>query len=239
MMPLPKVYDWSRVRAALKLLSDAFPAEFPTWVLIGGGACWFYRESLQKANDPDFRVPRLTPDDEIHWLSKDIDFMGLTEAEATDLLQAMFKPESHTISFRGLEVDFLEEGFRLTLDLAQANRREVHATDFDFAVLDPAILYAEKCSLIANKARPQDQLHHALLAEFLKYEFCSDAEKPAGLNVGDWIAGARTVKTADLDFFAGDERLQRRLIPAIRALTAPEHRALKHWAKHHLPGYTE
>ncbi len=44
-MVLPKIYDWARVRSALKLLAEEFPDEFKTWILIGGGACWFYRES--------------------------------------------------------------------------------------------------------------------------------------------------------------------------------------------------
>ena len=238
-MALPKIYDWKRVRVALKLLAEEFPDEFPTWVLIGGGACWFYRESLQQAGDPDFRVPSVRSEDEIHWLSKDVDFMGLTEAEAAALLKSPFKPETHTISYRGLEVDFLEEGFKLTLDAVAANSRDVRANDFVFAVVNPAILYAEKCALIANKSRPQDHLHRALLAEFLKFEFCTDVETPATLEARDWLASARTVKTADLEFFENDERLRRRLTASINRLTAPEHRSLKHWAKHHLPGYTE
>jgi hypothetical protein len=238
-MSLPKIYDWEKIRAALKLLGEEFPAEFPTWVLIGGGACWFYRVTLEAANDPDFRMPPVRAEDEIHWLSKDVDFMGLTEAEAAALLQSSFKPESHTISYRGLEVDFLEEGFRLTRDLAVANSREVRASGFDFLVINPAILYAEKCALIANKARPQDWLHHALLVEFLKFEFCVDLEAPATLDVRDWLNDTRTVKTADHDFFTRDPKLVARLQRNIRSLTSHEHRAFKHWAKHHLPGYTE
>ena len=238
-MSLPKIYDWEKVRAALKLLGEEFPAEFPTWVLIGGGACWFYRATLQAAGDPDFRVPPIRPQDEIHWLSKDVDFMGLTEAEAAALLQSPFKPETHTISYRGLEVDFLEEGFRLTVDVAAANSRDVRTPAFQFAVINPAILYAEKCALIANKARPQDFLHQALLAEFLKFEFCTDLEKPASLEVRDWLDSARIVKTADQEFFTRDPKLVKRLQSSIRSLTDQEHRALKHWAKHHLPGYTE
>ncbi|HEU5123617.1 MAG TPA: hypothetical protein VFW05_06090 [Verrucomicrobiae bacterium] len=238
-MALPKVYDWRRVRAALELLAESFPAEFSNWVLIGGGACWFYRESLDKANDPDFRVPPVSAEDEIHWLSKDVDFMGLMEAEATELLQAPFNAESHTISFKGLEVDFLEEGFRLAPELAQAARREVRTSDFIFYVVDPAVLYSEKCALITKKDRPQDRLHQMLLREYLKYEFRADVENLHALEPSNWIASVRTVKTADLTFFEQDERLQHRLIPAMAALTAPEFRAIKHWAKHHLPGYSE
>ena len=36
-----------------------------------------------------------------------------------------------------------------------------------------------------------------------------------------------------------DKALVARLQRTIRALIQPEHRALKHWAKHHLPGYKE
>jgi hypothetical protein len=97
-MSLPKIYDWERVRAALKLLAARFPDDFPEWVLIGGGACWFYRESLKLARDPDFPAPTCSPAEEQVWLSKDVDFMGLTVAEAEDLFQSPFKPETHTIS---------------------------------------------------------------------------------------------------------------------------------------------
>lgn len=237
-MALPKIYNWERVRAALKLLADAFPDEFPNWVLIGGGACWFFREQLRNANDPDFRVPAYSADEETAWLSKDVDFMGLTEAEGAALLGAPFKPETHTISFRGLEVDFLEEGFRLTLDLALRNTREVRTSDFVFYVIDPALLYAEKSALLASKSRPQDHLHKALLAEFLKHELCADVERPVNLDARDWVARARTIKTADLEFFACDEKFARRLALGISKLAAL-HKQVKSWARHHLPGYTE
>ena len=59
------------------------------------------------------------------------------------------------------------------------------------------------------------------------------------LDADEWIERARTVKTAEMEFFQHDTRLADRLGAAIRQLQAREHRALKHWAKHHLPGYTE
>lgn len=238
-MPLPKVYDWERVRGALKLLAGKFPEEFPGWVLIGGGACWFYREALKTARDPDFPGPTYTVAEEQVWLSKDVDFMGLTVAEAADLFQAPFKEETHTISFAGLEVDFLEEGLRLTLRDARTHMREVHAGDFVFFVVAPEILYAEKCALLAHKERPQDRLHHALLVQFLKYEFCADLEKTDSLDADDWVARAREVKTANLQFFTNDDRFSSRMARAIAALNPTLHQRIKHWAKHHLPGYTE
>ena len=238
-MSLPKIYDWEKVRAALKLLAARFPDFFPNWVLIGGGACWFYRESLRQARDQDFPVPPSTPADELTWLSKDVDFMGLTVEEAEGLFEAPFKPETHTISFEGLEVDFLEEGLRLTMDVAEANAREVRTGDLVFSVLAPETLFAEKSALLANKARPQDHLHHTVLVLFLKHELCTDLENPATLDADEWVLRARSIKTTDSQFFTSDARFNERLVRAVVALNPTTHKRIKHWAKHHLPGDTE
>ena len=130
--------------------------------------------------------------------------MGLTVAEAEDLFQSPFKPETHTISFEGLEVDFLEEGLRFTMRDALTTAREVRTEDFAFLVMAPEVLFAEKLALLASKERPQDRLHHTLLVQFLKYEFCADLEKPDALDDNDWLLRAREVKTADLQFFSND-----------------------------------
>ncbi len=238
-VPLPEIYDWERVRGALRLLAARFPDDFPDWVLIGGGACWFYRESLRLARDRDFSVPACTAAEEQIWLSKDVDFMGLTMAEAEDLFQSPFQPDTHTISFEGLEVDFLEEGLRLTMRDAMTSAREVRTGDFVFLVLAPEVLFAEKCALIENKDRPQDRLHHALLVQFLKYEFCADLERPEALDDNDWVLRAREVKTADGRFFSHDTRFNERLLRALAALNPATHKRVKHWAKHHLPACTE
>lgn len=227
-MSLPNIYDWERVRAALKLLAARFPDFFPDWVLIGGGACWFYRESLKQARDLDFTVPEATPAEEQTWLSKDVDFMGLTVEEAEGLFQAPFKPETHTISFEGLEVDFLEEGLRLTMRDVLTHAREVCADDLVFAVIAPEILFTEKCALLANKERPQDRLHHAVLVQFLKYEFCADLEKTDLLDAEDWVNRAREVKTADARFFVNDSRFNQRLLHAITKLNSSAHKRIKH-----------
>ena len=238
-MSLPKIYNWERVREALKLLAARFPEDFPNWVLIGGGACWFYRETLKLARDRDFSAPACTPEEEQIWLSKDVDFMGLTVVEAEDLFQSPFKADTHTISFEGLEVDFLEEGLRLTMRDALTNVREIKTEDFAFHALAPEILFAEKCALLANKERPQDRLHHALLVQFLKYELCTDLEKPAALDDDDWVVRAREVKTADLQFFVHDARFNERLAHALTSLNPTSHKRIKHWARHHLPGFVE
>jgi hypothetical protein len=238
-MPLPKVYNWRRIRADLKVLAERFPGDFETWQLIGGGACWFYRAYLENANDPDFRVPKYSEADEQVWLSKDIDFMGMTGEQAAEFLGSPFKEETHTITFDGMEIDFLEEGLHLTPENVAATAREIRTTEFVFYTIEAALLYDEKVTLLQVKERPQDRLHCELLAEFLKFEFCHEAETPDTLQPRKWLFRARAVKTTKLDFFSSDERLRRRLGSAISKLTAPAHRGLKHWAKHHLPGYTE
>ena len=87
-MALPKTYDWDRILGGLRLLSESFPEVFPDMVLAGGGACWFYRIVLNQANDPDFRVPSFSVEEGSNWVSKDIDFMGLSVADAESLLQS-------------------------------------------------------------------------------------------------------------------------------------------------------
>lgn len=238
-MALPKVNDWPAFRRHLKLLADAFPEQFTDWVLIGGGACWFYRAMLERWADPDFPAPKYSEAEESAWLSKDIDFMGATVKEAETLLGAPFKAESHTIGFRGVEVDFLEEGFQLTRLEAARNARQVRTPDFTFRVLDAAWLYAEKLAVARTKPREQDGLHLRALEAFLKCEFCREAEDSTALDAPEWVERARKIKTAERDFFVRDPLFIRRLQRGIKALTEHEHRALKHWAKHHLPGYTE
>ncbi len=238
-MALPKVNDWLAFRRHLQLLAEEFPGPFTEWVLIGGGACWFYRTVLERWADTDFPAPKYSAAEDAMWLSKDIDFMGATVKEAETLLGAPFKEETHTISFRGIDVDFLEEGVRLTRDVASRNARQVRTPDFAFRVLDAGWLYAEKLAVTRTKPREQDGLHVRLLETFLKCEFCRDAEDVSGLDALEWVERAKTVKTADHNFFERDSRFIERLQRSIRSLTSHEHRALKHWAKHHLPGYME
>ena len=238
-MSLPKVYNWLRIRADLKRLAERFPGDFPTWQLIGGAACWFYRAYLERANDPDFRPMKYSEAEEDIWLSKDIDFMGMSSTRAEEFFGSPLKPETHSITFEGMEIDFLEEGLRLTPQAVSASAREVRTSEFTFYAIEAALLYDEKFTLLRVKSRPQDRLHCELLAEFLKFEFCDDVENVQKLKPSKWLSRARAVKTTNLDFFQTDERLKRRLKCAIEKLIAPEHRTLKHWAKHHLPGYAE
>ncbi len=238
-MALPKIYDWEKVRLALKQLHEAFPGFLESVVLIGGGAAWFYRETLRQWNDADFPLPAWTPAQKDEWLSKDVDFMGLDINEAADLLETDFDKTTHTFHYAGLEVDFLETGLRIDPQMVAQTARLVQLAEFSFNVVEASVLFTEKTALLRIKDRGQDKLHHQLLTEFLKCEFCRQAENPATLRASRWVARARATKTAQMDFFEDDTRLDRRLAPAVARLQSNEHRALKHWAKHHLPGYTD
>lgn len=234
-MALPQAYDWNRIRAALRQLDETFPGLLENIVLIGGDACWFYREALNQWNDPMFRVPQWTREEESIWVSKDVDFMGLDEAEATELLQTPFDPETHTFHFHGLELDFLEEGIQLTRQNAVLNRRAARLPEVTFYVVEATLLYAEKCALLRSKAKPQDRLHHQMLVEFLKCEFCRELEDTSTLNASRWVARARAVKTSTLDFFSADARFSKRLQAGISKLNPATHKAIAQWTKHHLP----
>lgn len=238
-MPLPKVNDWPAFRRHLKMLSDTFPQQFGGWVLIGGGACWFYRTMLERSADADFPAPDFSAAEEAEWLSKDIDFMGPHVKDGEMLLGAACNPDTHTIPFRGIEVDFLEEGIQLTSREATRSAREVRTPDFVFRVVDAVLLYAEKLAVVRSKERPQDRLHLRLLEVFLKCEFCREIETPDDLDSEEWLERAVAVKTAQLDFFARDTIFATRLQRGIKLLYRREHARIGHWAKHHLPGYMD
>lgn len=79
--------------------------------------------------------------------------MVLTMAEAEDLFQSPFKPETHTISFERLEVDFLEEGLRLTMREAMTSAHKVRAGDFvslGAPVSDPAQTRDTACAKLGT-----------------------------------------------------------------------------------------
>ncbi|MBI2926003.1 MAG: hypothetical protein HYY24_09890 [Verrucomicrobia bacterium] len=235
-MALPRVYNWDKTLRGLKEFDALLPGVLPNLVLVGGGACWFYREALRQAADTDFRVPPATPEQEAVWLSKDIDFMGVTPEEAAEILRVPLNADTHTIQFHGLEIDFVDAGLHLTQDNCLLHARSVKTPEVSFSVVDASPLYSEKCALVLVKDRPQDRLHRELLEQFLNYDFCHSAENPSTLTPKRWISRARIVKTADHNFFTRDTRLRARLGQAIARLSAPEHSLLKHWAKHHLPG---
>ena len=79
-------YSWDGVHEALRRIAAHNPDFLPNTVLVGGAACWYYRLALKQAADRDFPVPVFTAEEERVWLSKDLDFMGESPAEISQLI---------------------------------------------------------------------------------------------------------------------------------------------------------
>src|ERR1051325_214331 len=82
-----KKVDWEAAKLCLAELQREAPSILQQAVVIGGIACWFYRNLLGKANDPDFKVPKFSEMEEDFWLSKDIDFTNYFAEDARNLLK--------------------------------------------------------------------------------------------------------------------------------------------------------
>ena len=85
-MQTERTVDWEQIKRCFVELHRTAKPFLGRALLIGGAACWFYRNQLQQANDPDFKVPKLSPETESKWLSRDIDFTGIFSQDATELL---------------------------------------------------------------------------------------------------------------------------------------------------------
>lgn len=184
---LPKV-DWERAKLCLAALQHESPAFLRRALLIGGGACWFYRHSLRRAGDPDFRVPSLAPELEARWLSKDLDFTGIFSGDAFALLPQLAVRDEQRREF--LQVEGVRLGFAqvsLTIDPEEAmlHCRVVRFTGTDGQsvecfIADPVTLYREKLALVERRNAPADPLHLAVLADYVRLEVCQHAEHLCG-----------------------------------------------------------
>lgn len=228
----PPTVDWDRVKGCLAVLHrDARPF-LSRALLIGGAACWFYRNALRHAGDPDFTVPRLPRDLEDKWLSRDLDFTGIFSGDAMALMpQHVF---TDTAGRRYLSVDSVRLGFAqagLTIDPEEARLlcrvgRFTSATgdSVEFFVADPVTLYREKLALTQKRNSPADALHLALLTEYLRYETCQQAAR---------LSTARTLVDVKVALNAlelvrdrarevlNDDRVRRRIETSLATRTAP------------------
>jgi hypothetical protein len=55
---------WEDLLAGLAQLHRDNPSVLERNVLVGGAACFFYRDQLKQVNDADFRVPVYMPEEE-------------------------------------------------------------------------------------------------------------------------------------------------------------------------------
>lgn len=174
-----KKVDWEAAKACLAELQREAPSILQQAVIIGGIACWFYRNLLTKANDADFNAPRFTPDEEAFWLSKDIDFTNYFAEDARNLLHRHVVADSagrRSLQIGGVPIGFAQVGLTFDPETAWADswitRFDVSGTAVECRILDPVSLYREKSALTERRASASDPLHFATVREFLRYETC-------------------------------------------------------------------
>ncbi len=161
-----RTLDWLGVKGHLRTIHETAPRLLVGGVLIGGAACLAYRALLDAAKDPDFYSPAFSPEEEEVLLSKDLDFANLDAATA-ELVDAV-------------PIGRLQFGVRLGSDDFRDGSRPLKLSYDDgvaFSVLiaDPLDLYRKKDATAVKLGRPQDGLHRAILAEFVKWELAAVA----------------------------------------------------------------
>ncbi|MFM8471816.1 MAG: hypothetical protein ACKODH_17950 [Limisphaerales bacterium] len=181
----PAKVDWERAKLCLAALQQESPAFLRRALLIGGAACWFYRHSLSRANDPDFHVPLLAPELEARWLSKDLDFTGIFSGDAFALLPQLTVRDAQRREFlqvEGVRIGFAQVGLTLDPEEAMQHCRVVRfngtqGQPVECFIADPVTLYREKLALVERRNAPADPLHLAVLAEYVRMEVCQRAEE--------------------------------------------------------------
>lgn len=237
--PDEKKIDWEKAKSCLAELHRKAPSILHQGIIIGGIACWFYRHLLTKAEDGDFRLPDLSPEQERLWLSKDIDFTNFFAQDARDLLKQHVVADAHgrlQVKLAGVPIGFAQVG--VTFDPESAwTESWIGTFKWDdlivqCRILDPVTLYREKQALSQKRGFESDRLHYALLAEFLRYEVCRQANTLA-------VTYALDVKTTALQFLLAvqdravevcrDSRVSQRIKESIlraASLTPAEQRLL-------------
>jgi len=186
MSSIERRVDWQGVKKCLADIHQTSPEFLRRSVVIGGGACWFYRVQLEKNADPDFPFPIREATANDPWLSKDLDFTGIFRGDAYKLLPAFV--ETSTEGQRFLAVNGVRLGFAqvgVTFDPAEVFARARIAqfksaqTHIEFLVIDPVSLYREKQALAQKRNQPNDHAHLETLNRYVAWEFVTTAERYA------------------------------------------------------------
>jgi hypothetical protein len=187
--------DWERVKLCLASIDRTSRTFLQQAFLIGGAACWFYRNQLARANDPDFVVPVLSAENESVWLSKDIDFGGVFGEEILAQLPAFVEErEGHKHAVvNGVRIGYLQAGVTINPEEAISTARigmvSVDERSVKFLVADPLTLYFEKKKLTQTRSHQNDWFHVALLHDFICYELVTGAE--------NWIRNAAVIDVVE------------------------------------------
>jgi hypothetical protein len=197
---------WEDILTGLAQLYRDNPSVLERNVLVGGAACFFYRDQLKQVNDPDFQVPVYLPEQEKLWLSHDADFATTDPATVP------------TVSGK-VPIGTVQCGFVIGADEFKENARTIKLTwgdtTFTMLIADPLDLWREKEAAIYRVSRPQDGLHLRLLELILQWELAHLAEQvvTGGFSAVQWIARAKEVKMR-WNSILNNQKLRDRLIAA-------------------------
>jgi hypothetical protein len=206
----PRTLGWNSILAGLAKLRSDNPQILERNVLVGGAACLFYRDQLERINDPDFQVRAYSEEEERVWLSHDADF-------------ATTEPEKMPDSAGSVPLGRLQMGFVLGAEEFKENARSVGLrwdnTEFAMLIGDPLDLWREKEAAMHRRSRPQDSLHLEVLGLTLQWEMAHYAEKvaTAELAFSQWSSRVEEVKRR-WNSVLNDQKLITRLL----ALNIPD-----------------
>lgn len=168
-MKQARVYDWHGIKQGLRALYESHPQVYDTAILVGGGACWFYRVQLSTAKDADFHERHYSVDEQADWLSKDADFTNI-EPELLPREAGNFPIGCVQFGTRVCPEEYYENARTVSL-------RYLDGFKFQLLVADALDLHKEKTALMHRVSRVQDPLHVEILEEFLRYDLCALAEQ--------------------------------------------------------------
>ncbi len=172
---------WEHVKKVIDKIQEINPVFSDENYIIGGSGAWFYRRLLEKENDTDFPCPAYTAEEEINWLSKDVDFIGTTKNEDYPIeLQTPATGTPPKVYIENIWVDSPDVGLYITKQRAQKTAVEITnpKTRSSYKVASPILLYREKKELLKTKKpnRPQDTLHAKTLKTASKLLICKLGE---------------------------------------------------------------
>jgi len=227
-----KRLDWTQLQRCLwRLHRDARPF-LRRSLLIGVGACLFYRARLQQVADPDFPVPQLSDALEANWLSKDLDFTGIFSGDALVLLPGMVVADPtgrQHLEVEGIRLGFAQVGLTLDPELAMERARSCefawNSERVQFLVADPVSLHREKTALVERRNQTSDLLHLALLSDYVAWDLVCAVERLSQPDAELDLADAKELISVVTDVsrraptVARDPRVIRRLEPHLEAPT--------------------
>ena len=233
--------NWETVERILVKIDQLSPTFLEMNVLIGGGACYFYRQLLVRFDDAAFPPFPPTPERERLWLSKDIDVIGTPKDEIPAEL-GLLPDKDGNCFIDGVLVDSPDVAYMFDANMARSTalRAVSKAGGVSFLVASPALLLREKRALLNDptKERPQDAPHAETLERSCKVLLCRWLEtRPMDRQtVVSWRFLADEVKEYAPDLL-NDPALVRRLKSAAEGLKDDPHsKSAYHWVKHKVPG---